>query len=279
MQKGISDLDDPMTLANKAMSTLNDNGQALFLRGLGIDPAGKTPKQALAEHIDAKMPKAAPGMSRSNLKGSGDFKPMKTGDEQNAFVKKLGVTQSYLSSGNVEQNNLVCQALFCLKNLGYPMPKVLVCGKTYFDDPGRKLTGGLYGPVNDLGVGIAINASNGMNDPKSGVMDYQYSKGWMTTKDPLHTVVHEMGHLLHDASVSSAGGGNILVKDDRKKFDDHFNKTVATMNPDAAAQISKYGRTQAVEFIAEAFAGMTLGKKYHPELVALYKSLKGPEIK
>ena len=81
-------------------------------------------------------------------------------------------------------------------------------------------------------------------------------------------VIHELAHVLHELTA-----------------EDHFwtNHEAATMASPlvwgmAAAKVSQYAQKQPLEFVAEAFTGIMVGKKYDQEVKVCYRTLGGPEV-
>lgn len=233
-------------------------------------PGPPTPPTPMKSRKPAE--KAAPGMTASVLQGSSAFVPMRTHTEQIAFLKKLGVREAFLSSRSIDQNNAVCQALECFSKMGHPMPNNVIVSGSWFRDTYKKPTsGGCMGRMPTMagadGWTLCINPDHPMNTPSTGVMQWAHQQGNISTNDPLHSVVHEMGHLLHAKNqpiLYQAAGADTL-----------FSKVFPVLPPDAQSQVSNYGRTKAVEFVAETFAGLALGRIYHPEIMKLYDAIGG----
>lgn len=210
--------------------------------------------------------KAASGMSASQLAKSSDFKPMKTHTEQIEFLKKLGVKEPMLSSRAVEQSNAVCQALQSLKAMGHEMPDAVIVSGSWFAQNAPN-SAGQMGKLPDGGYVVAINPDNPMNQLGGAIPAWSHQQGHTSTDDPLHTVVHEMGHLQHAKNAPKMYQNTAAAR----VFSDGFSN----LSPKAQAQVSNYGRTKMEEFVAETFAGMALGREYDKEVVDLYDKLGG----
>lgn len=81
-------------------------------------------------------------------------------------------------------------------------------------------------------------------------------------------VIHELAHVLHELTA-----------------EDQFwtNHEAATMASPlvwgmAAAKVSQYAQKLPLEFVAEAFTGIMVGKKYDQEVKVCYRALGGPEV-
>lgn len=87
-------------------------------------------------------------------------------------------------------------------------------------------------------------------------------------------VVHELGHVLHEISAPDIFWSNKTLK----------TGAVGNPNPSvwggAAVKVSQYsavGQMTCLEFVAEAFAGAVMGKKYDAEVKKAYAACGGPE--
>ena len=112
---------------------------------------------------------------------------------------------------------------------------------------------------------IYINEhSDYWHDPK-GFMDAMKESRWFSTDKPVHAIVHETAHALHDRSVG----------------EDQYNalrtKTLSgTLKELIEKEVSGYAATNPLEFVAEVFTGRKSGKTYDPRLIKLYETMKGP---
>lgn len=89
---------------------------------------------------------------------------------------------------------------------------------------------------------------------------------WFSAAGEDHIIIHEVGHALHHRSA-----GETRYQEIRK----------ARLTPEeadlVAREVSRYGATKPVEFVAETFAGLVSGKTYPPEILNLYRKFGGPE--
>ncbi|MGP0068809.1 MAG: hypothetical protein ACLQGP_35070 [Isosphaeraceae bacterium] len=89
-------------------------------------------------------------------------------------------------------------------------------------------------------------------------------KNVFATRSPDHIIRHEIGHALHYRGLTTAERADIWYKD---------------LSPEEraiASQVSDYSTVGRIEFVAEVFAGYWGGRRFHPEVLALYEKLKGP---
>ena len=82
-------------------------------------------------------------------------------------------------------------------------------------------------------------------------------------------VIHEMGHVLHEYS-SPGVFWDLKVEASAAPYN------AATGWPAASLEVSQYATTNAMEFVAETFTGIQLGKTYSPTVMAAYAALGGP---
>jgi len=86
-----------------------------------------------------------------------------------------------------------------------------------------------------------------------------YSNRWFSTNDPLHILVHEIAHFLHE-----------------------FTYRPTSIRPDwqtiATEQVSRYAAVSYKELIAEVFTGLVFSKTYSTDVMDLYRQLGGPDI-
>lgn len=91
-------------------------------------------------------------------------------------------------------------------------------------------------------------------------------------RTPNHIIYHELGHINHRQIISKEQFANLKTKEKIAEWQN---------NPDIQAtcsRISPYAKTSPVEFVAEVFAGLANGQKFHPDVMALYKKCGGAII-
>ena len=108
-----------------------------------------------------------------------------------------------------------------------------------------------------------------------GIADHSYDGTTVWFGNPKQVamtaavIIHEMGHVLHE--FSSPG----IFWD--LKVDASAQPYAALVGwPAQALAVSQYATTNALEFVAETFTGMMLGKTYAPVVIAAYGALGGP---
>ncbi len=109
---------------------------------------------------------------------------------------------------------------------------------------------------------LVINSSHPAGeDMKRFINDH---KGFFSTSSPDHIVRHDIGHALHYRGLTDAERSDIWYKE----LNDEERRI--------ASQVSQYSRAGKIEFVAEVFAGLWGRRKFAPEVIDLYKKLKGP---
>jgi hypothetical protein len=102
------------------------------------------------------------------------------------------------------------------------------------------------------------------HDPQ-GFMADAARRGEASTAKPSHILIHEVGHAEHHAIV-----GTVQFR---------ANRTVAFSAADRAtiaSEVSFRATENPNEFIAEVYAGMSVGRKYSPRVDQLYQFYDGP---
>lgn len=87
---------------------------------------------------------------------------------------------------------------------------------------------------------------------------------WFATSDPDHIIVHEVGHAKHFAA-----NADRYAELKTRKF-------TAAEKALVAGQVSRYGATEPLEFVAEMYAGLAAKKEYNLQVSLLYLSFGGP---
>jgi hypothetical protein len=112
---------------------------------------------------------------------------------------------------------------------------------------------------------ILINEQHDYWRDPAGMMDPAFQAQWFSSGSHEHVIVHEVGHALHEREYGSSN--YLFVK---------ITKFTQAEQALVEREVSQYGATQPVEFIAEAYAAMKAGKTYPPEIMALYQRFGGP---
>lgn len=88
-------------------------------------------------------------------------------------------------------------------------------------------------------------------NPKAEAIKYRRA-GWMSSSSPGHVIRHETGHVVHPPTR-------------QLRFADA---------PRTAGRVSRYGRTDAMEFMAETYAGLRSGQRYPARVMREYRRLR-----
>jgi hypothetical protein len=109
-------------------------------------------------------------------------------------------------------------------------------------------------------------------------MKQAYARKLLSTGEPRHVIVHELGHLHHARSTTHRRlmNGDIDVMLDRKTKDAQFRQSVLPRVKKHGAKVSRYAMSDPAEFVAEVFAGTLQGKTYDVDVMKLYRDLEGP---
>lgn len=137
-------------------------------------------------------------------------------------------------------------AIALVKSRGIRIPAVKVFNRA------GSMNGALYSPSNDC---IFI----GSRLPKllSG------SPPFHATNHRYQLFIHEIGHMLHSDVVGSA-------------YDNLKNSNYYLNAFDVEKEVSRYAKTNALEFVAEVFTGLFTGKTYVDIVMRQYDMLRGP---
>jgi hypothetical protein len=127
-------------------------------------------------------------------------------------------------------------------------PRIVVYDKTY---EGRREV-----MAETVMVGKGLIMVNGTNTYWKYGQD-SISPGWLSTREPTHPIVHELGHVEMTGKVI---GSPLFWRS-------------------AGASVSGYAQSSPHEFVAEVFAGMVHGKSYPMEVMTAYREAGGPEVK
>ncbi len=111
---------------------------------------------------------------------------------------------------------------------------------------------------------LVINESHpAWMDMRGYVMDDR-RRGHFSTKSVDHIIRHEIGHALHYRRLTTVERADIWYKD------------LSPREKVVASRVSDYSTDGRIEFVAEVFAGQWGGRRFRPEVLALYEKLKGP---
>lgn len=83
---------------------------------------------------------------------------------------------------------------------------------------------------------------------------------------------HELGHINHNLHINNDQYTKISSAE---KISEWKNNSKIQ---EVCYRVSGYASSQPCEFVAEVFAGLANGQKFHPDVMHLYQNLKGPMI-
>jgi hypothetical protein len=210
----------------------------------------------------------------------GDWKPIA---DQSGFIEQvskldrfvpLNVSVQPSTKTTVEQLNQIGQALATAKNAGARLPPNVIIGhggKGIWSDAAKdaysRRSGGGHASLHyKAGIGDAeLYLPPDLVDPEEALR--RYATGESSTPDPLHTLMHELGHNSH------VGSGN---RDDVVRADSDESYEILAENKGAIArEVGQHATHNPKEMVAEVFAGLMMGAEYSPVVMELYKSVGG----
>lgn len=89
---------------------------------------------------------------------------------------------------------------------------------------------------------------------------------------PNYVFHHELGHINHNKLISDDIYKNFSSQ--QKLFEWQNNEKIQ----EVCSRVSGYSGIQPFEFVAEVYSGLVNGQTFHPDVLSLYKALKGPII-
>lgn len=104
-----------------------------------------------------------------------------------------------------------------------------------------------------------------------GAMTRDAAVGFHPVPNYESIIVHEYGHVLH---YTKTGGDLAVIRDNVRWGQSHDG---VRLDIGVARQVSRYATSNPMEFVAETFTGMVYGKTYSPEVMKMYRALKGHE--
>ena len=88
--------------------------------------------------------------------------------------------------------------------------------------------------------------------------------GWLAFDKPTGLMDHEIGHAKHHAAIGDMGWAKLKLR--------HFTpETQAAITQD----VSGYAATEPIEFVAEVYAGIKLGRTFSQRTMDLFSELNG----
>lgn len=211
-----------------------------------------TPKESIARKIAEKI----------EVRKVVQFEPSKTIADAKAFAEKHGVKLDVSSDDHLTIANYANGWIADSKNAKLPLPERILVDKKYFlDDVGNIKKHVPANSMPELGS-IRLNPESDFfkSDPFKMGVDLQ-NKRWLESSNVLD---HEIGHIQH-------------YTENPEKYGYLLDNKVAL--PDfAKSHISRYGQSNAIEFVPEMYAGMCGGRTYPDALMQLYKEYGGPKV-
>ncbi|BBM03798.1 hypothetical protein [Microbulbifer sp. GL-2] len=119
------------------------------------------------------------------------------------------------------------------------------------------------------GVTAGVGRARGIADYMYDVTSRQLFKNPKESSMIKAVVIHEMGHALHEHFHPE------IFWDLKRESTAQAYNSCGWIN--ASFDVSQYATTNALEFVAETFTGMSLGEKYGKIVESAYSALGGPQ--
>jgi hypothetical protein len=121
---------------------------------------------------------------------------------------------------------------------------------------------------------ITVNMTNRLWKSPGKVQRQAYADMWSSSSNPKHTVYHEVAHFLHFR--------RLLEEFQDGAYDRMGGRPDSSTRSKIVSSVSRYGSAANEEFVAELFAGRLAGsdrlRNLSPDLLELYRELRGPEL-
>lgn len=187
-------------------------------------------------------------------------------DAETWTKEHLGVSKaSFLQ--HTEAAQITVRGLVRAKRMGLDLPPEVEIRALHPKYGGLTRTGGGKPTL------FTMNANSSMLKPE--VVEQTFKSGWISTPDPDHIVLHELGHVNHHNALLKESAAGVTLPFAPKTLGGSITPTERYV----AAKVSRYGSSHRAEFVAETFVGLATGKTYPPEVMDLYAKLYGPQIK
>lgn len=130
---------------------------------------------------------------------------------------------------------------------------------------------------------ITVNTSQPVWLTRERVADAKKQEeytGFKANGHPTGTLVHEMGHVLHQRNVEHADAVAGKLKKNWRT-EEAVSPTYTEMRvsePYSGLGVSRYAKKNKNEFVAETFSGLVAGKKYSEDIMKEYHSYHGPKV-
>lgn len=171
----------------------------------------------------------------------------------------LGIKKVDFNEGSLYLANLINKAMSNFAKLKLPLPEEIILKTT---KPGCYTIP--YGEFKTPSTLIFYTDKNWL---LSGILK-NYNAGQFSTMNPAHPVIHEYGHFLH------------FSRDFNGNFDRLRGKLITdpVLKNEISEEISNYGASNYLDFVAETFAKIANKEKISASLLKIYKQLGGPLI-
>jgi hypothetical protein len=135
---------------------------------------------------------------------------------------------------------------------------------------------GVLGSTDNWESNIALNMNEKYWDHRYESQKELFESKMHSSKDSDHVAIHEFGHALHN----DLSRGDQLSFGGLKAYNEDPAAYAAKVAKDGgiARTVSRYASKNPHEFVAEVFAAGISGRKFSPEVKALYEKFKGPHV-
>jgi len=191
------------------------------------------------------------------------------------FAQRLGV-QEVDYGGRLDIANNANHALFLAHERGVPMPRSFVVRHQFTTEGGGNDYGAYHAEWRDAPGVIYIQSGRDVWRDIEAAMPEGRRRNLFSTADPRHFIMHELGELALHQSLGWERynlAGPAYQEDERafRELDrDMFRETV-----------SRYAATNHLEFVAEVFAGLLLGRdelRDDPEILEAFERFGGERM-
>jgi SPP1 gp7 family putative phage head morphogenesis protein len=197
---------------------------------------------------------------------------IKTPEEMIAYFDSIGVKATF-ETKNAPIWNVTARAYADQIAAGRPIPAVLK-----FLSKQSKTAVAAYTRHLDAKTGALVREEMQVYQRNpfwkdAALAKRQEESGWWSSGDPDGVIVHEFGHYEHFQR----------IRTDKFNYTFEYNgvarsKRLSPPERQIASKVSKYGASDAFEFIAETFTGLRKGKTYDDDVMALYRQFGGPDV-
>jgi len=191
-------------------------------------------------------------------------------DDAAKYARKLGMFKvTYGKGATLDMANLANSGFYQLKIRGIEPPPNFSLEAENFTVRGfsARSTAGEY---NFAQRTMRLNPkSDVMRNPKEMMATQAKYNNW-SSSDVHHIIYHEVGHKEHQSFA-----GNAVLSDLQKKIRPYYDPNIS---PKVRKEVSQYGMTSPLEYVAEVFAGHIAGRKWSQEVLNGYYYYRGPRL-